>query len=232
MGGDGDGLGIGIGHFVSAGRRNIDMTYMIHDNGVYGLTKGQASPTLQLGLKTKALPFPNMTGAINPIALALTAGYTFVSRGYSYDVRHLKELMKKAITHKGLALVDILQPCPTYNDINTKEWYSGEDRPDPKTGKPVPRYYVLEETGYDPVVHTPDEDVKKIDQAIAKSREWGDRIPVGVFYQNELMPTYEDRISQRLSDYRIKPPAKQAISTDMGRSIVNLAKMFEDLRVT
>jgi 2-oxoglutarate ferredoxin oxidoreductase subunit beta len=231
-GGDGDGLGIGIGHFVSAGRRNIDMTYMIHDNGVYGLTKGQASPTLQLGLQTKALPFPNMTGAINPIALALTAGYTFVSRGYSYDVRHLKELMKKAITHKGLALVDILQPCPTYNDINTKEWYSGEDRPDPKTGKPVPRYYVLEEAGYDPVVHTPEEDVKKIDQAIAKSREWGDRIPVGVFYQNELMPTYEDRISQRLTDYRTRPPAKQVISTDMGRSIVNLARMFEDLRVT
>jgi 2-oxoglutarate ferredoxin oxidoreductase subunit beta len=232
MGGDGDGLGIGLGHFVSAGRRNIDMTYMIHDNGVYGLTKGQASPTLQLGLQTKALPFPNMTGAINPIALALTAGYTFVSRGYSYDVRHLKELMKKAITHKGLAFVDILQPCPTYNDINTKEWYSGEDRPDPKTGKPVPRYYPLEEIGYDPVVHTPDEDVKKIDQAIAKSREWGDRIPVGVFYQNELVPTYEDRVSQRLSDYRIKPPAKQVISTEMGRSIVNLAKMFEDLRVT
>jgi 2-oxoglutarate ferredoxin oxidoreductase subunit beta len=232
MGGDGDGLGIGMGHFISAGRRNIDMTYMIHDNGVYGLTKGQASPTLQLGLQTKSLPAPNMTGAVNPIALALIAGYTFVSRGYSYDVRLLKELMKKAITHKGLALLDILQPCPTYNDINTKEWYSGEDRPDPKTGKPMPRYYVLEETGYDPVVHTPDEEVKKIDQALAKSREWGDRIPVGVFYQNELMPTYEDRISQRLTDYRINPPAKQTISTDTGRSIVNLVKMFEDLRVT
>jgi 2-oxoglutarate ferredoxin oxidoreductase subunit beta len=232
MGGDGDGLGIGMGHFVSAGRRNIDMTYMIHDNGVYGLTKGQASPTLQLGLKTKSLPAPNMTGAVNPIALALVAGYTFVSRGYSYDVRHLKELMKKAITHKGLALIDILQPCPTYNDINTKEWYSGEDRPDPKTGKPVPRYYPLEGTGYDPVVHTPDEDAKKIDQAIAKSREWGDRIPVGVFYQNELLPTYEDRISQRMSDYRAKPPAKQMIGTDTGLSNANLQKMFEDLRVT
>ena len=96
----------------------------------------------------------------------------------------------------------------------------------------MPRYYVLEETGYDPVVHTPDEEVKKIDQAMAKSREWGDRIPVGVFYQNELLPTYEDRISQRLTDYRINPPAKQTISTDTGQSIVNLAKMFEDLRVT
>jgi 2-oxoglutarate ferredoxin oxidoreductase subunit beta len=91
---------------------------------------------------------------------------------------------------------------------------------------------MLEETGYDPVVRTPGEDVNKIDQAIAKSREWGDRIPVGVFYQNELVPTYEDRIGQRISDYRTKPPAKQTISTDKGRSIINLGKMFEDLRVT
>jgi 2-oxoglutarate ferredoxin oxidoreductase subunit beta len=140
--------------------------------------------------------------------------------------------MKKAIAHKGLALVDILQPCPTYNDINTKEWYSGEDRPDPKTGKPVPRYYFLEETGYDPVVHSPDEDIMKIDQALARSREWGDKIPIGVFYQNELPPTFEDRISHRMPDYTSKPPAKQTISTDTGRSVADLKKLFEELRVT
>jgi len=232
MGGDGDGLGIGMGHFISAGRRNVDMTYMIHDNGVYGLTKGQASPTLQLGLKTKAIPSPNITAAVNPVALALAAGYTFVSRGYSYDVRHLKELMKKAIVHRGLALVDILQPCPTYNDINTKEWYSGEDRLDPKTGKPVPRYYSLEETGYDPVVHHLDEDVAKIDQALAKSREWGERIPVGVFYQNELVPTFEDRITQRIQDYKLNHPAKQVISTDEGYSTADLQRILEEVRVT
>jgi 2-oxoglutarate ferredoxin oxidoreductase subunit beta len=231
-GGDGDGLGIGMGHFVNAGRRNIDMTYMIHDNGVYGLTKGQASPTLQRGLKTKSLPFPNITGAVNPIALALVAGYTFVSRGYAYDVRNLAELMKKAITHKGLALLDILQPCPTYNDINTKEWYSGEDRPDPETGKPNPRCYSLEATGYDPLVHNMDEDARKIDQAIAKSREWGDRIPVGVFYQNELIPTFEDRIDQRISGYKTKPPAKQTITTETGLSITSIDRMIEDLRVS
>lgn len=232
MGGDGDGLGIGMGHFISAGRRNAHITYMIHDNGVYGLTKGQASPTLQLGLKTKSLPFPNIVGAVNPIALALAAGYTFVSRGYSYNVRHLKDLMKKAITHKGLGLVDILQPCPTYNDINTKEWYSGEDRPDPKTGKPVPRCYELEGTSYDPVVHSLSENNEKIDQALEKSREWGDRIPIGVFYQNELVPTYEDRLDQRLGDYKAKGPAKQVIATGTGRSATNLQKMFRDLRVT
>jgi len=232
MGGDGDGLGIGMGHFISAGRRNVDMTYMIHDNGVYGLTKGQASPTLQLGLKTKAIPSPNITGAVNPIALALAAGYTFVSRGYAYDVNHLKELMKKAITHRGLALLDILQPCPTYNDINTKEWYSGEDRRDPKTGKPVPRYYPLENTGYNPAVRSLDEEVQKFDQALAKSREWGDRIPVGVFYQNELIPTYEDRINQRIKNYKTRPPARQVFSTQDGSSIVDLRRMFEELRVS
>ena len=231
MGGDGDGLGIGMGHFISAGRRNAHITYMIHDNGVYGLTKGQASPTLQLGLKTKSLPFPNIVGAVNPVALALAAGYTFVSRGYSYNVRHLKDLMKKAITHKGLALVDILQPCPTYNDINTKEWYSGEDRPDPRTGKPVPRCYELEGTSYDPVVHSLSENNEKIDQALEKSREWGDRIPIGVFYQNELVPTYEDRLDQRLGDYKAKGPAKQVIATGAGRSATDLQKLFQDLRV-
>lgn len=232
MGGDGDGLGIGMGHFISAGRRNVDITYMIHDNGVYGLTKGQASPTLQLGLKTKSLPFPNIVAAVNPIALALAAGYTFVSRGYSYNVRHLKDLMKKAIAHKGLALVDILQPCPTYNDVNTKEWYSGEDRPDPKTGKPAPRCYELEGTGYDPVVHSLSEDNEKIDQALAKSREWGDRIPIGIFYENELVPTYEDRLDHRLGDYRETGPAKQVIATGTGRSATNLQKLFQDLGVT
>ena len=101
-GGDGDGLGIGAGHFVNSGRRNVDMAYIMFDNGVYGLTKGQASPTLKLGMKTKSLAKPNINQGINPLMLALAAGYTFVARGYAYDVRHLKELIKKSITHQGL----------------------------------------------------------------------------------------------------------------------------------
>src|SRR2546429_369102 len=128
IGGDGDGLGIGVGHFVHAGRRNIDMTYIIHDNGVYGLTKGQASPTLQLGMQTKSLPMPNINTSVNPILLALASGFTFIARSYAYNTKHLKETVKKAVAHEGFALVVILQPCPTYNDINTKEWYGGEDR--------------------------------------------------------------------------------------------------------
>lgn len=232
VGGDGDGLGIGVGHFVNTGRRNIDITYLIHDNGVYGLTKGQASPTLKLGLQTKSLPKPNINDAINPIALALTSGYTFIARGYAYDVRHLKEMIKKGMQHRGLALIVVLQPCPTYNDINTKEWYSGEDRMDPATGQAVSRLYKLEETGYDPVVRGPEEETSKIVSAVEKAREWGDRIPIGVFYQNETLPTYEDRISKRIPHYGEKPPAKQKICKDDGAPTANLAALLEELMVT
>lgn len=232
--GDGDGLGIGAGHFVNAGRRNVDLTYIIHDNGVYGLTKGQASPTLKLGLQTKSLPKPNINEAINPIALALAAGYTFIARGYSYDVRHLKDLIRKGIEHRGLAFIDILQPCPTYNDINTKEWYSGEDRLDAQ-GKPIPRVYRLEGAGYDPVVRDPQDEegvAKKVMDVLTKSMEWGDRIPIGVFYQNEGVPTYDDRISGRIPHYRQLPPAKQTIGSPDGTPTTDLTQLLEELRVT
>ena len=232
IGGDGDGLGIGAGHFVNTGRRNLDITYIIHNNGVYGLTKGQASPTLKLGLQTKALPKPNINEAVNPIALALVAGYTFVARSYAYDVRHLMETIKQAIQHRGLAFIDALQPCPTYNDINTKEWYAGEDRKDPKTGKPQPRLYKLEETGYDPVVHNLAEEFEKKMSAMDKAREWGDRIPIGIFYKNELQPTFVDRITNRIPFYRTNPPAKQRISDENGDSTADLTEFFDDLRTS
>ncbi len=232
VGGDGDGLGIGAGHFVNTGRRNVDMTYLIHDNGVYGLTKGQASPTLRLGLQTKALPKPNINEGVNPIALGLASGYTFIARGYAFDVAHLKETIKKAIVHRGMALVVVQQPCPTYNNINTKDWYGGEDRKDPSTGKPVSRLYKLEETGYDGVVRKPEEAFPKMVAALTKAQEWGERIPMGVFYQNELVSTYQERLVQRVADYLIKPPAKQVISDAEGRCVTGLRKMLEDLKVT
>jgi len=230
-GGDGDGLGIGVGHFVNAGRRNIDLTYIIHDNAVYGLTKGQASPTLKLGLQTKSLSQPNINAAINPISLALAAGYTFIARAYAYDVRHTKDILVQAIKHKGLAFVNIQQPCPTYNNINTKNWYEGVDRPDPATGKPRPRIYKLEETGWDPVVKSPDEEMDKVVAALRKSREWSDKIPIGVFYKNELVPTYEERISKRIPLYAKKPPAKQEICDDSGAPTVVMEKWFKELTV-
>lgn len=232
VGGDGDGLGIGAGHFVNTGRRNVDMTYLIYDNGVYGLTKGQASPTLRLGLRTKSLPKPNINEGVNPIALALATGYTFIARSYAYDVRHLKETIKKAVRHRGMAVVVIQQPCPTYNNINTKEWYGGEDRTDPVTGKPTPRLYRLEETGFDGVVHSPEEVFSKTVAALTRAQEWGDRIPMGVFYQNEFVPTYQERLSKRLPAYLGMPPAKQPISDPSGRPTTYAKKMLEMLKVT
>ena len=232
-GGDGDGLGIGAGHFVNSGRRNVDMAYIMFDNGVYGLTKGQASPTLKLGMKTKALAKPNINQGINPLMLALAAGYTFVARGYAYDVRHLKELIKRAILHKGFAFLDVLQPCPTYNDILTKEYWAGDDPLEPG-GRPIPRTYKLEENGFDGVVKTgeTEEMEDKIKQAIMKSFEFGDHTPIGVFYQNEHIPTYEERLAQRIPGYRENPPAAQEISNRDGTPAALVGKLLDEFRVT
>lgn len=231
IGGDGDGLGIGVGHFVNAGRRNFDMTYIINNNGVYGLTKGQASPTLQRGMKTKSLPRPNINEPVNPIGLALISGFTFVSRSYAYDVRHLKEIIKQGIQHKGLAFIEILQPCPTYNDIYTKDWYAGEDRQDSQ-GKPQSRLYKLEESSFNYDVKDWNEDFKKKMAALEKAQEWGDRIPIGVFYKNELEPTFQERYSKRVSFYMTKPPAKQELVDQNGNSSVNLDEFLDDLKTS
>jgi 2-oxoglutarate/2-oxoacid ferredoxin oxidoreductase subunit beta len=231
VGGDGDGLGIGAGHFVNAGRRNIDMTYIIYNNGVYGLTKGQASPTLRLGMQTKSLPNPNINEAVNPVALAVTSGYTFVARSYAFDIMHLKETVKQAILHKGLAFIECLQPCPVYNNINTKDWYGGEDRKD-ASGKAQSRLYKLEQEGFDPVVHSLDEDFKKKVAAMDRAREWGDRIPIGVFYQNPLEPTFQERITKRIPFYLANPPAKQNLKDENGFSTVDLSEFFEDLKTS
>ncbi|MCA1814450.1 MAG: 2-ketoglutarate ferredoxin oxidoreductase subunit beta [Halobacteriales archaeon] len=227
VGGDGDGYGIGAGHFMAAGRRNVDMAYIVYDNGVYGLTKGQASPTLKLGVKTKSLPAPNINDGINPLALALSAGYTWIGRGYSYDIKGLKELMKQAIAHKGLALLDVLQPCPTYNNLQTKEWYGGEDRPNKQ-----PRVYKLEDHGYDGRVRDPT-DTTEVDQkkaqAFLKSMEWGDTIPTGVFYQIE-MPTYEERLAGRSDTYLTDPPAKRVYEQG-GKPTTDIAHLIEGVRI-
>ncbi|MEM3185998.1 MAG: 2-oxoacid:ferredoxin oxidoreductase subunit beta [Conexivisphaerales archaeon] len=231
--GDGDSLGIGGNHTLHAGRRNIDLTVIVHDNFVYGLTKGQAAPTLGLGVKTKGLAKPNIQQDLNPIMLALVAGYTFVARGYAFDTRHLKEIIKKGIQHKGSAFIDVLQPCPTYDDIHTKEWYAGEDRAT-NAGKAIPRIYRLEETGYDPLVHKDDEGevLQKITQAMVKSSEWGDKIPIGIFYQNPFVPTFEERIAEtRIPVYLKKPPVKLAIHNDNGDPAVDLTPLFDRFAV-
>jgi 2-oxoglutarate/2-oxoacid ferredoxin oxidoreductase subunit beta len=231
VGGDGDGLGIGAGHFINAGRRNIDMAYLLHNNGVYGLTKGQASPTLKMGMKTKSLPKPNINEGIIAVALAITAGFTFVARSYAFDLTQLKEMIKQAITHKGLALVEILQPCPPYNDINTKDWYAGADRPD-ANGKPQSRLYKLQDTGFDGVVHEENEIFKKKVQGMEKAQEWGDHIPLGVFYQNPFEPTFGARFQQRIPFYMQSPPAKQKLADENGNSVIDLSEFMDDLKTS
>ena len=231
VGGDGDGLGIGAGHFVASGRRNVDMTYIIFDNGVYGLTKGQASPTLKLGEKTKSLPAPNTNYNVNPIGLAVASGFTFVARGYSYDVRHLKDLITKAVRHKGLSFLDVLQPCPTYNDINTRDWYAGADLAKESADRHS-RIYKLDESHFDPVVHYNDraEVDEKMSQALIKSLEWGDKIPIGIFYQNELVSTYATRLVDKIPNYLENPPAKQKISED-GAPVTDVSGILDSLEV-
>ncbi len=231
VGGDGDGLGIGAGHFVAAGRRNVDMTYIIFDNGVYGLTKGQASPTLKLGEKTKSLPSPNTNSNVNPIGLAIASGFTFVARGYSYDVRHLKDLIIQAVQHKGLSFLDVLQPCPTYNDLNTRDWYAGTDLVD-EAQKRHSRIYKLEDQGFEPVVHYNSEvEVnEKMSQALIKSLEWGNKIPTGVFYKNGLVSPYTERLKDKIPNYLENPPAKQNI-TKNGQSNTDISKILDSLEV-
>lgn len=221
-GGDGDLLSIGAGHFVAAGRRNADMTIIIHNNGVYGLTKGQASPTMPLGTKTKGLQRPNIFGSLNPVALALSVGYTFVARAFSFDVKGTKEILLKAIKHRGTAVIDLLQPCPTYNNVNTKEYYE----------KRI--YYLESDPTWNPTVKekTSEAVEDKYLQAIKKSLEWEDKIPLGIFYQNELVPPLDKRIEEYLPEYSTDPPASSIISDSEGNPLARMEKIFPDRMIT
>jgi 2-oxoglutarate ferredoxin oxidoreductase subunit beta len=168
--GDGDAYGEGGNHFLHAARRNHDITYLVHNNQVYGLTKGQASPTSDVGFITKTTPY-GAASPVNPLALAIVNGASFVSRGFAGDIDHLSNLIKKGIAHRGFALIDILQPCVSFNSKNTFQWYKE-------------RVYKLEEEKYDP------RDKKA---ALEKALEWGDKIPIGVIYKEDL-PVYEDQL--------------------------------------
>src|SRR5574341_957201 len=133
-GGDGDGYGIGIGHFIHAMRRNLDLTYIVMNNQIYGLTTGQASPTTMKEVRTKSTPLGNVETPINPVALAMVSGATYVARGFSGEPNHMAELIAGGIQHKGFALIDVFSPCVTYNKLNTDPWfkkrgYKLEDKP-------------------------------------------------------------------------------------------------------
>jgi 2-oxoacid:acceptor oxidoreductase, beta subunit, pyruvate/2-ketoisovalerate family len=216
--GDGDTYGIGMGHFISAGRRNVDIKLFVHDNGVYSLTKGQASPTLPENRKVKGIPEPNINGAINPLQLALFSGYTFIARTTSYNIKEQVDLMSKAIKHKGLALVDILQGCPTYNsEFTSSQWFLQHTKPLPQT--------------YDPLVKNP-ADMREVKQkkkdALSMMMEDDDMsIHTGVFFQWENPDTFENRLQNR----GIPSPLSQQIADKDNNSTIDLAKTLGSLIV-
>jgi 2-oxoglutarate ferredoxin oxidoreductase subunit beta len=167
-GGDGDGFGIGGNHFMHTMRRNVDLLYIVMDNQIYGLTTGQTSPTSRVGMKTKSMPFGNLEGPVNPISLALAAGATFVARGFSAEQKHLTELIKKGIQHKGFSFLDVFSPCVTYNHDNTFQWFR-------------PRVKKLEDDAtYDPADWM---------AAIGKSLLWDEEIPIGKFFERTDVPS-------------------------------------------
>jgi 2-oxoglutarate ferredoxin oxidoreductase subunit beta len=170
VGGDGDGYGIGGNHFMHTMRRNVDLTYIVMDNQIYGLTTGQTSPTSVKGMKTKSTPHGNVENPINPIPLAMVGGATYVARGFSGKQKHLVEILKGAITHKGFSLVDVFSPCVTYNKDNTYQWFN-------------PRVKILEEQGYEP---------SDFQKALEKGYQWGDEIPIGLIWKNTELPALED----------------------------------------
>lgn len=160
VGGDGDGYAEGGNHLIHAARRNIDVTYMVHNNMIYGLTKGQASPTSGQGAQTPTTPGGNPLAGLNPVQMALGLNTCFVARSFSGDKKQLAIILEKAIQKPGFAFIDILQPCPSFNKINTSKWFKD-------------RVYDINEEGHDP---------GNLVEAFKASQEWGDRIPTGIFY--------------------------------------------------
>jgi 2-oxoglutarate ferredoxin oxidoreductase subunit beta len=175
MGGDGDGFGIGVQHFVHIMRRNYNLTYIVHDNQIYGLTTGQASPTSLKGMKTKTTPWGVIEEPFRPIAVAINGGATFVARAFAGDPNHLKEIFKQAIEHQGFAFVDVLQPCVTFNKLNTYPWFQQ-------------RVYKLEN-------HDAGDKWAALKKAYEDEESDYEKVPIGVFYKVER-PTYESMLPQ------------------------------------
>jgi 2-oxoglutarate ferredoxin oxidoreductase subunit beta len=186
--GDGDSFNEGMNHFIQTVRRNVNLVDVVQDNRIYGLTKGQYSPTSEKGKKTPTSPRGSIERPVNPPALALTVGATFVSRGYSGELQHLAWIIGEALDHRGYGLVDVLQPCVTWNRSYAYAYYRE-------------RVYKLEEEeGYDTSDHA---------AAWEKAHEWGERIPIGIFYKDESLPSYEEQVSA----LQVGPLVEQPLGT-------------------
>jgi len=185
--GDGDGYSMGLSHLAHAARRNIGIVDVIQNNRVYGLTKGQYSPTSDTGMRTPTSPEGAIEHPVPPLALAISMGSTFVARGYAGELRHLAGIIGQALQHRGYALVDVLQPCVTFNRASAYDFYNA-------------RVYKLEETGHV---------VTDRDAAWKVAMEWGDRIPLGVFYRVEGLPAYEDQVPALRAGPLVKQPLRR-----------------------
>jgi 2-oxoglutarate ferredoxin oxidoreductase subunit beta len=185
--GDGDGYGMGLGHMMHAVRRNIGIVDVVQNNRVYGLTKGQYSPTSDAGMRTPTSPEGAIDRPVPPLGLAIAAGATFVARGFPGELRHLVWLIGEALQHPGYALVDVLQPCVTFNRPSSYDFYN-------------PRVYKLEETDHDPTDKT---------AAWELAYEWGERIPIGIFYRVEGVPTYEEQVPALRAGPLVKQPLEK-----------------------
>lgn len=194
--GDGDCYGEGGNHLIHAIRRNINVNVFVHDNQIYGLTKGQASPTSMQGMVTQVQPYGVMAEMFNPLAMAIALDCSFVARSSCTDTEHLKSMFVEAIQHPGLALVDIFQPCVTFNKLNTWDWYGA-------------RVYHIEED------HDPEDRL----QAFQKSLEWGDRIPIGVFYKNHRA-ILEDTIPNIKEEPLINQPFDPSKLAELSREFL------------
>jgi len=170
-GGDGDGYAEGGNHFIHAMRRNINMTYLVHNNQVYGLTKGQTSPTSELGYISRTTPTGALNPPMSPLLLAIASNCSFVARGFSGEKEHLSDLIQKAILHRGFAFIDILQTCVSFNRVNTYKWYKSRV------------YDVNGDSDYD---------INDRMAAFEKAQEWGEKIPIGMIYRNER-PTRDEQ---------------------------------------
>lgn len=170
VGGDGDGYSIGMEHFPHAARRNVDITYIVMNNQIYGLTKGQTSPTSTLGFQTKTTPFGSIEGQINPLQLAIVSGATFVARGYSGMPNQLAKIFVEAIQHPGFALVDVYSPCVTFNKVQTYDFFKGRVYEIPESHDPTDKFAAL------------------------RLAEEEDPFPIGVLYRVRR-PTLEEQVA-------------------------------------
>jgi len=170
-----------------------------------------------------------MQGSVNALMLAMTAGFTWVGRGYAFDVKQLVALIQKAIQHPGLAYLDVLQPCPTYNDLHTKDWFAGKDK---ESGQP--RVYEVQDEGYDPLIPAdaaPETLQAKMNQFIDKAQEWDERIPTGVLLENRQVLTFAARLAEQNPGYRPAAPAQSLIVDNEGYSVADLSPLFAEVAI-